>query len=93
MKMFIFVFKRSKEFWVYHGIMLRVYLYLEGLAFDWMTKNLYWTDSKYQWIMVARPDGRFQKKLINENLVDPVGIVVHPKRGYQVVDIFSNDFF
>ncbi|XP_048744811.2 low-density lipoprotein receptor-related protein 4-like isoform X2 [Ostrea edulis] len=54
---------------------------VKGLAFDWMTKNLYWTDSKYQWIMVARPDGRFQKKLINENLVDPVGIVVHPKRG------------
>ncbi|XP_061194926.1 low-density lipoprotein receptor-related protein 4-like [Saccostrea echinata] len=54
---------------------------VKGLAFDWMTKNLYWTDSKYQWIMVARPDGRFQKQLITENLVDPLGIAVHPQRG------------
>lgn len=54
---------------------------VKGLTFDWMTKNLYWTDSLYKWIMVSRPDGRFQKKLIADNLVDPLGIAVHPGRG------------
>nr|XP_022289400.1 low-density lipoprotein receptor-related protein 4-like [Crassostrea virginica] len=54
---------------------------VKGMTFDWMTKNLFWTDSKNRWIMVARPDGRFQRKLITDNLTDPLGIAVHPQRG------------
>jgi low density lipoprotein-related protein 2 len=54
---------------------------IEGLAYDWLSGNLYWTDNTYKWIMVSTDDGRYQKVLI-EDLTSPLGIVVHPQRGY-----------
>ncbi|KAJ8310212.1 hypothetical protein KUTeg_012077 [Tegillarca granosa] len=54
---------------------------VKGLALDWTTDNLYWTDSTKRKIMVAKVDGRFQKALINSDLQEPLGIAVHPKRG------------
>jgi low density lipoprotein-related protein 2 len=54
---------------------------IEGLAYDWLSGNLYWTDNTYKWIMVSTADGRYQKVLI-EGLTSPLGIVVHPQRGY-----------
>lgn len=53
---------------------------IRGLAYDWISGNLYWTDNTYKWIMVSTADGRYQKVLI-EGLTSPLGIVVHPQRG------------
>ncbi|KAK6195981.1 hypothetical protein SNE40_001294 [Patella caerulea] len=54
---------------------------VRGLALDWIAGNLYWTDSTFKVIKVARKDGTFQKIVISTDLKSPLGIAVHPKRG------------
>ncbi|XP_046577867.1 low-density lipoprotein receptor-related protein 4-like [Haliotis rubra] len=52
-----------------------------GLCLDWVSGNLYWTDSSSQLIKVASRHGTFQRDLITTNLDNPLGIAVHPGRG------------
>ncbi|KAK7474594.1 hypothetical protein BaRGS_00034178 [Batillaria attramentaria] len=54
---------------------------VKGLALDWMTGNLYWTDSTNGYIKVARKDGAFQRVLLDKDVNNPLGIAVHPARG------------
>ncbi|KAL8597479.1 hypothetical protein ACOMHN_047706 [Nucella lapillus] len=54
---------------------------VEGLAVDWVTSSLFWTDSSRGQILVSRTDGSFQKVLLQDNLYHPLGIAVHPRRG------------
>ncbi|XP_069108722.1 low-density lipoprotein receptor 2-like [Argopecten irradians] len=54
---------------------------VEGIAIDWVTKNIYWTDSSRRTISVALDDGRYQKTLIRDDLVHPLAIIVNPKLG------------
>ncbi|OWF40871.1 low-density lipoprotein receptor-related protein 4-like [Mizuhopecten yessoensis] len=54
---------------------------VRGMALDWTTSTLYWTDRQFKHIMVAKTDGRYQKAIIDSGLVEPLGIAVHPKRG------------
>jgi len=53
----------------------------EGVAVDWISKNLYWTDSGTDRIEVSRLDGTHHKTLFSEDLVNPRAIVVDPVRG------------
>ncbi|KAB0803781.1 hypothetical protein PPYR_00751 [Photinus pyralis] len=54
----------------------------EGLAFDWMAKNLYWTDETLGRISVVRMSNFKNKKiLIQSHNMHPRSIVVHPKKG------------
>ena len=53
----------------------------EGVAVDWISKNLYWTDSGTDRIEVSRLDGTHHKTLFSDNLVNPRAIVVDPVRG------------
>ncbi|XP_055868461.1 low-density lipoprotein receptor-related protein 4-like isoform X2 [Biomphalaria glabrata] len=53
---------------------------VKGMALDWVAGNLYWTDSTYGVIKVAKKTGPFQKILLSE-LNNPVAIAVHPGRG------------
>lgn len=46
------------------------------MAIDWIANNLYWADSDYRQIMVAREDGRFQKVLYETNIDHPRGVTV-----------------
>ncbi|KAG8233902.1 hypothetical protein J437_LFUL005230, partial [Ladona fulva] len=55
----------------------------EGLAIDWMGRNIYWTDEGLMAISVARLDDVSKRKMIiYGNMLHPRAIVVDPKRGY-----------
>ncbi|XP_052104944.1 low-density lipoprotein receptor-related protein 4-like isoform X2 [Mytilus californianus] len=53
---------------------------IRGLAYDWTSGNLYWTDNTYKWIMVSTANGKYQKVIV-DGLISPIGIAVHPNRG------------
>lgn len=55
----------------------------EGMAIDWMGRNLYWTDEGHLSISVARLDNStVRRQLIGLNMSHPRAIVVDPKGGY-----------
>lgn len=53
----------------------------EGIAVDWLGRNIYWTDSGKDTIEVASLTKKFRKTLITEDLSNPRGIAVHPGLG------------
>lgn len=53
----------------------------EGLAVDWITRKIYWTDSDLKLIEVANFDGNYRKTLIWENIDSPRAIAVDPTAG------------
>ncbi len=63
---------------VYSGISTEV----RGMAMDWVTGNLYWTDALFNWISVtATTKQGVYRHLVTTGLDKPFGIAVHPKYG------------
>ncbi|XP_052873130.1 low-density lipoprotein receptor-related protein 6 [Anopheles cruzii] len=54
----------------------------DGLAVDWLARNLYWTDTGTDRIQVCRLDGSFRRVLIYDNLVEPRAIALAPTLGW-----------
>ncbi|KAH9512773.1 hypothetical protein Btru_038165, partial [Bulinus truncatus] len=56
---------------------------VHGLTVDWMSRNLYFTDALYNWIMLASIDKNkhYYKILVQDKLDSPHGIAVHPMKG------------
>lgn len=54
----------------------------EGISVDWVSRNVFWTDSGKGTVEVANLDTKKRKVLINEGLVNPRGIAAHPYRGF-----------
>ncbi|XP_052829737.1 nidogen-1-like isoform X2 [Octopus bimaculoides] len=53
----------------------------EGIAIDWISRNMYWTDSRKKSVEVTKLDGTHRKTLFNTKISNPRGIVVDPIRG------------
>lgn len=53
----------------------------EGLAIDWISRNVYWTDSGMDRIEVSKLDGKQRKVLFDTDLVNPRAIVVDAANG------------
>ncbi|XP_021094201.1 low-density lipoprotein receptor-related protein 2 isoform X1 [Heterocephalus glaber] len=61
---------------------------VESLAFDWISKNLYWTDASFKTVSVMRLADKSRRAIV-QNLNNPRAVVVHPIGGY----IFFSDWF
>ncbi|XP_070160368.1 nidogen isoform X1 [Polyergus mexicanus] len=53
----------------------------EGLSVDWVSRNIFWTDSGKTTVEVASLVTKKRKILVSDGLVNPRGIAVHPYRG------------
>ncbi|VDI33223.1 low-density lipoprotein receptor-related protein 1 (alpha-2-macroglobulin receptor) [Mytilus galloprovincialis] len=53
----------------------------EGLAVDWIGKNIYWVESNLDQIEVAKLDGSNRTTLIAGNMISPRAIVLDPRVG------------
>lgn len=54
----------------------------DGIAVDWIGRNLYWTDTGTDRIEVARLNGTWRKVLISENLDEPRALALDPEVGW-----------
>ncbi|KAK3595925.1 hypothetical protein CHS0354_032433 [Potamilus streckersoni] len=61
----------------------------EGIAIDWLSRNIYITDSGLDIIEVTNMNGSIRKTLINTSLKDPRAIVIDPQRG----EMYWTDWF
>jgi hypothetical protein len=70
----------NSPFTIFDGISSGV----NSLAVDWLTNNIYWADSLYNWIVMspAVSDTSLFRIVVNTDLDQPMGLVVHPFRGY-----------
>lgn len=53
----------------------------DGVAVDWIARNLYWTDTGSDRIEVSRLNGTSRKVLISEKLDEPRAICLDPVAG------------
>ncbi|XP_072765184.1 nidogen isoform X3 [Anoplolepis gracilipes] len=61
----------------------------EGLSVDWVSRNVFWTDSGKKTVEVASLITKKRKVLVSDGLDNPRGIAVHPYRG----KIFWSDWY
>ncbi|CAG2231894.1 LRP4 [Mytilus edulis] len=56
------------------------------IAYDWLSKNVYWTDGFYKWIathpVMKKEDMSLYKVLVTKHLTKPEGIAVDPYKRY-----------
>ena len=53
-----------------------------GIAVDWLARNLYWFNTRPNRIEVARLNGTSRKVLINKDLIEPRAIAIAPELGW-----------
>lgn len=53
----------------------------DGLVVDWISDNIYWTDTGRKVVEVARLDGSCRKVIVYTDLDEPRAIAVYPRKG------------
>jgi len=53
---------------------------IESMAYDWMTKNLYMSDSTLEWILVSSADFRYYNYVYKTAPDSPYGLTLHAKK-------------
>ena len=59
----------------------------DGIAVDWVGRNLYWCDKGKDTIEVSQLDGKYRKVLIKEGLEEPRAIVLNPYDGLVIYNL------
>lgn len=55
----------------------------EGVAIDWLGRNIFWTDEALKTINVARLDNPdIRRVIVNNSLYHPRAIVLDPRKGF-----------
>ncbi|XP_070536067.1 uncharacterized protein [Ptychodera flava] len=54
---------------------------VDGVAVDWVTGNVYWTDVYYNWIKVIDKDGEKHQVIVKTGLEYPRALALYPQRG------------
>ena len=54
----------------------------DGIAVDWLSRNLFWVNPRDRMIEVATIEGKFRRPVINTGLVEPRALAVHPRLRY-----------
>ena len=57
------------------------HVFLDGLAIDWITDKIYWTDLTRKHVTVADLTGENRTVLFSTDMLKPRGIVVDPTQG------------
>nr|XP_026693170.1 prolow-density lipoprotein receptor-related protein 1-like isoform X2 [Ciona intestinalis] len=55
---------------------------VDGLAVDWIGRNIYWSERDKNTIEVSKLDGSFRKVLVRSGLEEPQAIALLPDKGY-----------
>jgi len=53
----------------------------DGVAIDWISRNLFWTDTGTDRIEVSRLDGTSRRVIVSSGLDEPRAIKVDPMKG------------
>uniref|UniRef100_A0A1I7YDY5 Low-density lipoprotein receptor-related protein 6 n=1 Tax=Steinernema glaseri TaxID=37863 RepID=A0A1I7YDY5_9BILA len=67
---------------------------VEGLAIDWTSGTIYWTDQGLLQIVAARMDNpKIRKVIVEGDMFNPRAIVVHPEKGYLFWTDWSENYY
>lgn len=74
--------KTTAQECIIHHLFISDILSPEGIAVDWISRRIYWTDSTKDTIEVASlDDAKLRAVLVRKDLVNPRGIAVDPHHG------------
>jgi hypothetical protein len=69
------VFETNSQQIIEHGLM-----HPEGIAVDWLSRNIYWSDLARNRIEVARLNGAHRRAILWSEVDSPKSIALHPAK-------------
>ena len=62
---------------------------VEGIAYDWLNKHVYWTDSEQNWLMVSDINFKYYAPIYtNEKDATPYALAIHSKHRFEMKIVF-----